>query len=213
MVTINTGPVIANTAGIDPILLRRMYAELTGLDPGPNPQFFSNILQTALAVGILPVVPVNNRKPGFNTPLDVYPRGWWGGGVVDTTSGQTQTNVSASTTNVTITNAFVTYLTITLPAAKTLYVTDYGGGAQSSTTVPALGIRVQDTTNAATVAQMETPQGTLVSNTPWATSHFTVPIAYANPSAAVTATIGFQLSGLAATGTLVADGFISAWYE
>jgi hypothetical protein len=200
---------------LDPILLRRIYTTLAGIDPGANPQFFANILQTAFNAGVIPVVPINNRHIGFVVPLDVYPRGWWGGGVVDLPSGQIQTNISSITADTNIPNTYsVNDITITLPAGKVIYVTGLGcSGAGATTTKGWTSIRLYDNTN--TVSAMEhycigglSSDGTAGDNP----AYWSIPVKYTNPSSTVAATLYVQ-SRTNVTGTLSGNVSISGWIE
>lgn len=135
---------------LDPVLIRRFMKQLTNIDVGANPQY-ANLIQTLESTGVMPVVPINTPA---NEVLQVYPRGWWGGGTVDsigisgTAQIQTKVNVTvAGGKNGTSITAGTGLLLYTVTAGKTFYVsaitlsTAAAGGAQ--------GIELRDGTTIA----------------------------------------------------------------
>lgn len=117
-------PTSSPSQGVDPLLLRRFYLNISGVDPGSNP-LFMDIPSTVGNIGIVPVIPINNYKE----PLYVYNRGWWGGGTVENVgsngSAQVQTTIkichdAGSSENITSGSTLTLY---TPTAGKAGYIT------------------------------------------------------------------------------------------
>lgn len=198
---------------LDPVLLRRLMYVVTGIDPGPNVQVSWAAIETALRAGVQPVSVVTNRGTGKSYVLDVYPRGWWGGGTVDTVNGQVQTlvNADSAASDVTLTqNVYTTLGSFSLPGGKAFYMTQvYGGSRPSSGNNTKMFWRVQDTTNSVGIAGTYETVG-VVGNSNGFKTTWVVPIKYANPSQTAAATIAFQMQEENGN---AAQGGMSGWYE
>lgn len=120
---------MADIQSVDPVLLRRMYIAVSGLDPGSNPTFTE--LANIMKAGFTAVVPITNIK----APLYVYQTGFSVPDVaVDTATGLKQTPINKSNTKTgTACTAGTGILLYTVTSGKTFYLTSIAlNGAQAA---------------------------------------------------------------------------------
>lgn len=115
---------------VDPLLLRKVVQGLTGRDTGANPSTTDGSDIQVLPLPVFPVV-------ATDTPLNVMPRGWWSGGVVNNNSVEsagnnasgflvTQTIVTDSTDKNGVSLTAGTGLNLrTVTAGKKFYLTSF----------------------------------------------------------------------------------------
>lgn len=114
---------------LDPVLVRRVVKQITNIDPGANPQF-TDINSIIAGTGVIPVIPMNTPA---NEALQVYPRGWWGGGTVDAI-GNAGTAQSQSLVNATWSGAADGSTVYTVTTGKTFYCAGVAMGANAAGT-------------------------------------------------------------------------------